>query len=214
MNSALKSFKDLEKKAREEEITDFVVSILALGLAFMFLFFEPDPVNYLAAVVLITVSFLPHELMHRSTARWMSCYARYRMWPFGLLLAVVSSFFGFVFAAPGAINLSSKYHDRYGRYSVDLSTQQRGLIAISGPLINLALAAVFLSLLPISVLQFSLEGVNLILLGAKINVYLAFFNLLPFGNLDGRDALSWSVFTWSFLFLLTVIFLGITFFAI
>jgi len=214
MAATLETIKDLEERARDREITDFIITILALGLAFTILFLQPTLVSYLAAVILVSISFLPHELMHRSMARWMSCYAHYRVWPFGLLLAIVSSFFGFVFAAPGAVNLSSKYHDRYGRYSVDLSPQQQGLIAISGPLINLTLAAVFITMLQVPTLQISLDGVNLILLAAKINVYLAFFNLLPFGNLDGRKSLSWSVFTWSFLFLLSLIFLAITFFGL
>jgi Zn-dependent protease len=93
----------------------------------------------------------------------------------------VSALAGFIFAAPGAV-----YHRGV------LSDREHGLIALAGPAVNLVLAVVFAPLLVVG----SLAGVGFLELvgsrGVAINLFLAAFNMLPFGALDGRTVLDWS----------------------
>jgi hypothetical protein len=42
------------------------------------------------AVVSVSLGFVPHEMGHRFIARKFSCIAEYRMWPAGLIIALVS----------------------------------------------------------------------------------------------------------------------------
>jgi Zn-dependent protease len=98
-----------------------------------------------------------------------------------LFLAVVSSVAGFIFAAPGAV-----YHR--GR----LTPREHGLIALAGPAVNVGLAAVFL---PVFVSGSLLGSDFLALVGSRglmINLFLAAFNMVPFGPLDGKTVLEWS----------------------
>ena len=113
------------------------------------------------------------------------------MWPQGLIFALVTSFFGFVFAAPGAVYTYADY----------MTDEINGKISIAGPIVNIVLALIFLgiatSVYPsaftseTSVLAFIICSV-----GYSVNSFLAVFNLLPIGNLDGSKVLSWNIGIW------------------
>ena len=127
------------------ELRDLTVSALVLALAFSIMFsggFGLAVVS-LFPISLITVSagFIFHELAHRYVARKFQCFAEYRMWPLGLLLALLFSFLGFVFAAPGAVMIRPRI-DLWGRV-VWLEREKYGLISLAGPLANMFLAAAF-----------------------------------------------------------------------
>ena len=96
----------------------FTISALVLALAFSMIFSGGLGwvVLLLFPISLITVSagFIFHELAHRYVARRFRCFAEYRIWPLGLLLALCLSFFGFVFAAPGAVVVRPRI-DLWGR---------------------------------------------------------------------------------------------------
>ncbi len=175
----------------QRELRDFGVAWLALAVAFTF-FLNPGLVQGLqygsvrpAALVeafalsLITVGtgFLLHELGHKVMAIRFGQVAEFRA-DYGMLgLAVVAGLAGFLFAAPGAV------HHR-GR----ITRRENGLIALAGPLVNVALAAVFL--VPATLASGFVAAVGG--LGFVINVLLAGFNMIPFGPLDGRTVLDWN----------------------
>jgi Zn-dependent protease len=182
------------------ELRDLGVAWLALGLAFA-IFFErggPGFVSLLTrgglasalVVSLLTagLGFLVHELAHKVVAVRFGQVAEFRA-DYGMLfLAVVSALAGFIFAAPGAV-----YHRGV------LSDREHGLIALAGPAVNLGLAVVFVPVLVAGALVGS-EFLGLVgSRGLAINLFLAAFNMLPFGALDGRTVLDWS----------TVVFLGV-----
>lgn len=164
------------------EVLDLVIAWLALGLAFTF-FFEGrsvlrDPMAAIRpfALVLITVGagFLLHELAHKVVAIQFGQVAEFRA-DYGMLfLAVMGGLVGFIFAAPGAV------HHR-GR----ITPREHGLIAVAGPVTNLALAGLFAVIWPF------VPAVGA--LGVGINLLLAGFNMLPIGPLDGRTVLDWNL---------------------
>lgn len=169
-----------------DELRDLLVAWLALGVAFAF-FYERVTATALAGYVtsrafllalaasLLTagIAFLLHELAHKVVAVRYGQVAAFRA-DYGMLaLAVLGGLAGFLFAAPGAVV-------HRGR----LTERQNGLIALAGPVTNLALAAIFAPL--------AFLGVDLGMRGLSINLLLAGFNMLPVGPLDGRSVVSWS----------------------
>ena len=180
---------------RSRELKDLVVSALVLALAFgialsggLRAFFEPLRLITvsLMAVVGVSSGFVLHEMGHRLVARRFGCFAEYTMWPSGLILALACSLFGFVFAAPGAVMIYPRA-DIQGRST--LTTKKTGLISLIGPAMNICLAVVFILLnMAYPTLLFSL--------GARINTWLAIFNLIPFGPLDGGKIFRWNKTVW------------------
>jgi Zn-dependent protease len=192
-------------------VRDLLVAWAALGLAFTIFFAGGGP-NLLAMVglplvVLLGVSlltagvaFLLHELAHKVVAVNYGQIAEFRADYNMLFLAVMSALLGFIFAAPGAV-----HHRGY------LNAKEHGHIAIAGPVMNLVLAAVFL---PVYLGGVGLNLGLLVLLGQLgiiVNLFLAAFNLVPFGPLDGKTVIAWSKPVWGGAFLLSV---GLTFLAV
>ena len=180
---------------RVKELRDLVISALALALAFgitlsggIRAFQQPTILVFVIGVALVAVSlgFVFHELGHRLIARRFGYFAEYTMWPMGLMVALGFSLFGFVFAAPGAVMI-------YPRTNVlgtaSLNRQKIGLISLAGPVTNIGLAVVFLGL------DF-IQPTLLFTLGTRINTWLALFNLIPSGLLDGAKILKWNKGIW------------------
>jgi Zn-dependent protease len=187
------------------ELRDLGAAWLALGIAFTF-FFRRDLVFGLlygvfpietAIVVLalsmgtVGVGFLLHELAHKVVAIRFGQIAEFRADYTMLAVAIGAGLAGFLFAAPGAV-----YHG--GR---DITSRQSGLIAVAGPLTNIALAAVFLPLL-----LFPADGIvyQAGQLGVSVNLILAAFNMIPFGPLDGRKVFRWSILAFGVTFIISV----------
>jgi len=178
-----------------KELEDLVISALLLALAFgialsggIHAFFDPRSllIVSLKAVVSVSLGFVLHEMGHRFVARRFGCFAQYTMWPIGLMLALACSLFGFVFAAPGAVMIYPGT-DPQGRAT--LTREKIGLISIAGPVMNICLGGVFL-------LLNAAYPMSLLSLGAQINAWLAIFNLIPFGPLDGAKIIGWNKKAW------------------
>ncbi len=191
-----------------KELEDLVVSALLLALAFGVAFgggfraiLEPAILVSMFPLALVGVStgFILHELGHRFVARRFGCFARYEMWPTGLVMALFFSLFGFVFAAPGAVVVRPGV-DSWGRAT--LTKERYGIISIAGPSMNICLAIVFILL---DVFYPSL----VFSLGARINAWLAIFNLIPFGPLDGAKIFSWDKKAWLIAIIAAVCLFGI-----
>jgi Zn-dependent protease len=177
------------------ELRDLAVAWLALALAFTFFGIAATAgvsiVNdgpavftsgffaqaFLVSLLTAGVGFLLHELAHKLVAIRFGQFAEFRADYPMLALAVGAGIAGFIFAAPGAV-----YHG--GR---PITERQSGLIALAGPLTNLAIAAVAAPLLLFGGVLGTIGQV-----GLWINLLLAGFNMLPFGPLDGRKVLNWS----------------------
>jgi Zn-dependent protease len=182
-------FRGYFSSTSREETRDILISVGALTLAF-FIYNSVgsraplngyDTVVYLLeAFVGMVTAFLLHELSHRYVARSYGGIAYFRMWPFGIVLALLTSLIGFIFAAPGAVNISGIY-----------GKEQMGKTALAGPMTNLALGIVFLGIFFVSQPGSLMEQV--FYFAAVINLWFSLFNMIPFPPLDGSKVISWNI---------------------
>ena len=186
-----------------KEIRDLIISFIVIALGFTILYSNGDysHVTLIFPVVMIGVGagFIFHELGHKFVAMHYGYYAEYELWPTGLLIALVSSFFGFIFAAPGAVVI----------YSNGMEKKTNGLISIAGPIVNIVLGLIFFLILgSLGDFIYTETGAIVYLicvLGTRINFFLAAFNLLPIPPLDGSKVMSWSIPIWLITFAIAAI---------
>ena len=180
------------------EFEQLLISALVVAIAFSIR--ELIALNYLkvlAAMVAVAFAFTFHELLHRYVARKLGYNARYQIWPTGLALALILSIITLgrvVFAAPGAVVVFPKLP-----FGV-IDRRDYGKIAASGPLANIILGYIALLVLRIYPLNFSnvfayFTAITLMYV-ETINLWLAFFNLIPFPPLDGSKVFAWSKIVW------------------
>lgn len=173
----------------DEEISQLIKSWAAISLAFtiagMTGSFGPSGGGqfvqaFFVSAVTVGLAFLLHELAHKFVAQHFGCWAEFRSFDMGLLLAVIMSFTGIVFAAPGAVMVGGV-----------VSTSENGKISVAGPLTNIALALIFIAIRTF----FPVSGIAALVVqsGIFINAWLTVFNMLPLWNLDGSKVFRWNV---------------------
>ena len=169
------------------ELRDLAISVFVLALAFSFWNLALLPLT----LFIIVIAFAAHEIIgHKLVAQHYGYFAEYRMWTYGLVVALVSSFFGFIFAAPGAVYISP-VRKKFAFHVARITERENGIISLGGPAVNIALGfAMFASafLLP----AFS----ELFFTASRISFWLALFNLIPFPPLDGSKVFAWNKAIW------------------
>ena len=187
------------------EITHLIISMVVLTIAFSLALtnnslitgfgnFNILPFGLFMSFLGILTAFFFHELSHKFMAQKYGLWSEFRMFPNGLLLAIfLAVFTGFVFAAPGAV-----------MFRGDSRTFETGRIAAAGPLANILIAAITLPLYLYVFYEASLIG-QIVGFICLINAFLATFNLLPFGPLDGRKIIRWNVNVWIMLFIIAIV---------
>lgn len=172
------------KKFSSHEIRELLISVAVLTVAFsiafskltinmdivLFTFFLP------VALLIVSTAFVLHELGHKLVAQKYGCWAEYRMYPRGLLLALLFSFFGVVFAAPGAVYIAG-----------NVDSERNGKISLAGPGVNVLIS---LFALPLLFLPGFVGFIGFYL--GYINIFLALFNMIPFYPLDGSKVFRWN----------------------
>ncbi len=173
---------------KNTEIKDILISWLTISLAFAILL-SRDFLNLMTfiyafplALVTVGTGFVLHEMAHRVVATHFGKKAEFRAWKFGLIFAILSAFLGFIFAAPGAVYI-------FG----NVTRKQSGMISVAGPLTNIAVA-IFFGLIAMANLLDIVRVAGL--MGFQINMFLAMFNMIPFGPLDGKKVFLWSKTAW------------------
>ncbi len=149
---------------------------IALSVAFTILFRQSlgIPRAFVYALIAVAVALLFREIVRKLVAQWHHCWVFLWSNPLTLILAVISSFFGLVFAVPGGVVIRGA-----------LSPARSGKIALSGPLANMALA-VFFSILSFIPVISGFASASIV-----VNEWLALFNLLPFPKFDGEIVFDW-----------------------
>jgi len=139
---------------------------MALAFAFGNVLGNFNPLSAGVALMMSGVGFISHELAHRYVARSKGFYAKFRADKRTLGLVVLTSFFGFVFAAPGGVNFKGEPNMR-----------EKMRISRAGPVVNIVLAVIFAVLKPGHIAHY----------GYSVNAWFAFFNMIPVAGLDGED---------------------------
>jgi len=189
-SSAIASFRAF----RGSELQQLLIAWLVLGFCFSAnALFTPPAFPMMFAVSLITLGFgfVGHELAHRHVSRSYGCHAEFRLWPLGLAMAVIFALVSggrMIFAAPGAVYIVP----RSLGFGYEITKRENGLISLSGPLTNILVGLGFLVLAGFGGFL-GLVGST----GFMVNFWLAAFNLLPFGMLDGQKVFSWSPVVWA-----------------
>ncbi|MBI2040948.1 MAG: hypothetical protein HYT16_02485 [DPANN group archaeon] len=190
-------------KTSRTEIQHITIALLALAFAFSLVLFRKEIFSggfnynfrfFTETLIAVGFAFVLHELGHKFVAEKYGLWAEFRMWPFGLMLAIGMSLISkgsFVFAAPGATMIAPIRETKNGfvMKHVSITKEKMGKIGLAGPVVNNILTLFFVALS----LAFGLEVFKT---GAFVNAGLAIFNLLPFAVLDGQKIWSWSKGVW------------------
>ena len=174
---------------------DFVLILYVGGLAFGIPILGTLPL-WLAVATAATAAltaFVAHEMAHKISAQRGGYWAEFRWAPLWLLLSVITSILGFLFAAPGATVIGGMGNPRdWARTS------------LAGPATNLTFAVVFYAA-SIATLHAGSYVFYPLLVIAFFNGWFGMFNLIPVGPLDGAKVLRWSTALWAAAFALGVI---------
>jgi len=176
-----------------EHLAIAVLLVIGIGLSYAFylgaLELEDWPVVFAALSVIIVASFFTHEIAHKVTAQRRGLWAEFRLTVWGAILTAISILFPFKIISPGAVMIA-------GPARMD----DIGKISIAGPITNIVLSSVLLG--PVFVPNpYSLVFV----IGAFFNAYVAVFNLIPFGILDGYKIFSWDKKVWALAFAVSAV---------
>ena len=167
----------------EREIKDIIKAWVAISITFAVvlgdsIFSSDFYAKFVIASLTVGTGFLFHEMGHKIVAQRYGCFAEFRSFDIMLLLAIAMSFFGFIFAAPGAVMITGK-----------VNKVRSGKISAAGPAVNLALALLFLLLIFVQLPDLFKP---IAFYGFLINSWLALFNMIPFGLFDGYKILKWN----------------------
>jgi Zn-dependent protease len=174
-----------------------VAALLVIGIGFsigLYSFNWTWAIMALFAVIM-TASFLVHETAHKIMAQKKGLWAEFRLTTWGAVLTFVSVFLPFKMISPGAMMIA-------GTPNGDEIVK----ISLAGPITNIIFSSTLLGL------AFALPSssyVGMLFFAAYINAFMAIFNLVPFGILDGYKIFSFNKKAWALAFipslLLTII---------
>jgi Zn-dependent protease len=220
---------EIQKENFYQEILEFAVSVVWLGIAFGIYFaggaaqafssMHTLGIDILESLFVVFFAFVLHELAHRVAARRYGFQAVYHVWIPGLVMAMGAALLGFLLAAPGGVYISIGQNTAENRAKM-------GKAALAGPVVNMVLTVVFTVLfivlnsfgqifkastgaITIQIPQYAIKTASI---GALINAWLAFFNLIPWGNFDGQKVFQWNKRVWTIFFIGSVVLFVLVFF--
>ena len=168
-----------------------VILVTGVGISLAFPRIYMEPLTLFTLALTFALSFLLHELSHKFAARRAGLWAEFRISPTGALITLISIISPVKFISPGAV-LVLGFSD----------IRVAGKVSLAGPTANIALSLLLsipTYLMPHSSLRLILHTI------ALFNAYIALFNLIPFGSLDGLKVFLWSKAVWVAVFALSVI---------
>jgi len=172
-----------------------VAMLLVIGVGFSLGYYYFASLGWIwlsLFAVILTVSFLIHEIAHKVTAQIHGLWAEFRLVMIGVVLTLISVLpFFFKIISPGAVMISGP-----------AQKDEIGKISVIGPVTNMILSAVLLGL------GFAFGPYSFVFLfSAYINAIIAVFNLIPIGILDGYKIFSWNKMFWALAFAISVVLL-------
>lgn len=171
-----------------------VASLLVIGVGLSMVWFSGfyayDYAMLALFAFIFTASFFMHEMAHKMAAQSKGLWAEFRLTLIGSVLTLLSMLpLFFKVISPGAVMIAG-FADK----------EDVGRISVAGPASNVLLSTLFLALAFAIPSQYSL----IFLLGAAFNAWIALFNLIPFGILDGFKIFLWNKKIWVLAFTLSL----------
>ncbi|MFP4568318.1 MAG: metalloprotease [Candidatus Woesearchaeota archaeon] len=177
----------MKLKFTKPEIIDLAKAWIAISIAFAIIstrnltnqYGQVD--GFLIALLISAftagLGFVAHELAHKIIAIRHYCLAEFKSNDTMLIIAILMSFAGFIFAAPGYVIIKGSTNKK-----------QNGEISFAGPFSNLILALIFLPglILTTEIWQYFFYQ------GFIINSFLGIFNMIPFTPFDGKKIYTWN----------------------
>jgi len=162
-----------------------IAALLVIGVGLSLgLFSNPSYIDYVMLAtftIILTASFFLHEMAHKIVAQREGLWAEFRLILISAMLTLISILSPlFKIISPGAVMVAG---------SADMKSM--GKTSIAGPVTNIVLSTVFLAgtfLFP--------QQISILALAAFFNAWIALFNLIPFGILDGFKVFQWSKKNW------------------
>lgn len=169
--------------------------VLAVGLSWLVFSVGASPMGLALDAALFVLAFLLHEMAHKFSAMRYGYFAEFRLQTWGAILTAISVVIPFFkIVAPGATVI----------YGPD-DPQLMGRTAMWGPATNISMAAALMAA------SHAVPPLGPYLsMAAYINSFIAFFNLIPLGILDGLKVLRWSKGIWAAAFAASVALLAIS----
>jgi len=189
---------EAEKKIRfsKKEIKHLAIAsllVIAVGLSIVMFFSFLKPIYLALLTAILFASFMTHEIAHKIVAQKHGFWAEFRLTLIGAILTLVSVISPiFKIISPGAVMISGAFDKK-----------NIGKISIAGPTTNLLFSTAFLTIA--LALPQSTQITLVLTFGAAINAWIALFNLIPFGILDGFKIFLWNKPVWTVAFAASLI---------
>lgn len=189
-----KSIRFSSKEAKHLAGATLLVVGVALSLGFLSTSFSKgyavDYVMLSAFTALLITSFFVHEMAHKVVAQRQGLWAEFRLTFMGAVLTLLSTVSPvFKIISPGAVMVAGLADRR-----------NVGKISIAGPATNIVISAtLFAGKLFLTVYS------PVLTMTAAFNAWIALFNLIPFGMLDGFKIFLWSKKTWALAFTISLV---------
>jgi Zn-dependent protease len=187
------------KEIKHLTVAALLVIGVGLSLGLFSNLFHNDYVMLATFTIVLTMSFFLHEIAHKIVAQREGLWAEFRLMLIGAVLTLVSIITPlFKIISPGAVVVAG---------SADLKSM--GKTSIAGPTTNIALSTMFLAvtfLFP--------QQIGILALAAFFNAWIALFNLIPFGVLDGFKIFQWDKKLWVLAFTASLVLMLISYWLI
>jgi Zn-dependent protease len=169
--------------------------VVGIGVSIAFYGFSWTPEVITSFAVLMTTSFLIHEMAHKVVAQKAGMWAEFRLTTWGAVLTLISVFLPFKMIAPGAMMIGGTMP----------SAKDMIKISVAGVVTNMAFSVATFAV-AFSLFSTPVSGWTLMLFfAAYINAFMAVFNLVPFGILDGYKIFSINKKIWALAFAPSVV---------
>jgi Zn-dependent protease len=167
-------------KTELKHLTIGALLVMGVGLTY-FLTTRADLWSLTILSIAFTLSFLLHELAHKFSAQYFNLWAEFRLTLQGALITLISMFLPFKIISPGAVMIAGSG-----------TKETVGKTSLSGPVTNIIISVICIMV--------AVVGPTLFLVVAFINAFLAVFNLIPFGIMDGLKVFRWNKGFWGIAF--------------
>ena len=143
----------------------------------------------MSAAIIFALIFLLHEIAHKLVAQHYGLWAEFRLTMFGALITLISIISPLKLISPGAVMIAGSG-----------DKEKIGKTAIAGPTVNIVLSIISFAF------TFFLQDLFLLvaLFSTYISAFIAVFNLIPVGILDGWKVFNWSKLIWGIAFALSL----------